>query len=108
VLPSPGNEASYLKLPFASGGGGGRGASAFVERSATSPAGGGGVGPGGHAMAGGTWSVGNVEGQAQAVVVSGRDPLPTFYRPESDGFSGEGIDDLGSFVAGMPTIYLKV
>ena len=57
----------------------------------------------------GTWSHGNVEAKAGLVVVHQKDPLPPWYEPSSDGFVGEdALDDIGSFVEGLPTIYLKV
>ena len=56
----------------------------------------------------GLWSVGNLESKASLVVVHGRDPLPPFYDPSNDGFTGDLVDELGSFVDGMPSIYIKV
>jgi len=53
--------------------------------------------------------VGNAEFLASFVVDNDVDPLPAWYDPGSDGFLGEaGIDDLGSFVADLPTVFLKV
>ena len=54
----------------------------------------------------GDWTVGNVEHIASKVYVHERDPLPAFYDPSHDGFTN--IDDIGSFVDGLPTILLKV
>ena len=52
----------------------------------------------------GSWSTGNVEGMAGMTLVHGRDPPPPFYDPASDGLQ---VLDVGSFVEGAPTIFLK-
>jgi hypothetical protein len=56
----------------------------------------------------GGWSVGNAEPAASLILVHQEDPLPPFYDPTMDGFTGLGRNDMGSFVNGLPTIYLKV
>lgn len=56
----------------------------------------------------GGWSNGNAEGSAAMIIVHNEDPLPPFYDPTNDGFTGQGRNDMGSFIDGLPTIYLKV
>lgn len=54
----------------------------------------------------GGWTVGNAEHLAARVFVHARGDLPLFYDPARDGFSS--LDEIGSFVGGRPTIFLKV
>ncbi len=60
-----------------------------------------------HLSGRGDWSVGAAERAASMVVVHAIAPLPPFYDPAFDGFTGEGIDDLGSFVGGALIRFLS-
>ena len=53
-----------------------------------------------------TSMLGNAESTASLVLMHDVDPLPPFYDPKNDGISSP--DDVGSFVNGLPTIYLML